>query len=106
MTDVRSREEHFPHTIEGAVQLVLSRLSEEMRDYLRGFEGDEVELRVKLAAGFVPGMGVRAILGLWGKNPNLLAQLPRGYQHPDSASSFFLVECWRRLRANPSSGVT
>jgi hypothetical protein len=41
----------------------------------------------------------RAMLGLWGDNPDLLAALPPSSRHPDSASSFLLVECWRRLRA-------
>jgi hypothetical protein len=91
--------EEYPRTIEAAVELVLSRLSEEMKAWLRRFKGDEIDLRVKLAAGLMPGMSVRDMLGLWGKNPELLAQMPPAHRHPDSASNYFLVECWRRLRA-------
>jgi hypothetical protein len=91
--------EEYPRTIEAAVELVLSRMSEEMKVWLRRFAGHEIDLWVKLAAGLTPGMSVRAVLGLWGKNPELLAQLPPRYRHPDEASSYFLIECWRRLRA-------
>jgi hypothetical protein len=89
--------EQFPSTVQAAVELVMSRLSDEMREWLRRFNGDELDLRLQLAAGFTPGMSVRALLGLW-ENQALLAQLPREYQHPDSAASYFLIECRRRLR--------
>jgi hypothetical protein len=89
----------FPRTMEAAVDLVISRMSDDLKELLRCIEGDEVDFRVQLAAGFTTGMSVRALLGLWGKNPELLAQLPRYNRHPDSASSYILVECWRRLRA-------
>jgi hypothetical protein len=90
--------EKYPRTIGAAVELVLSRMSGDMRAWLRRFKGDEIELQVELAAGLTPGMSVRAMLGLWGENPELLAQVPPGYRHPDDASCYFLVECWRRLR--------
>ena len=77
----------------------MARLSEELRSWLRRFEGEEIDLRVQLAADFNLGASVRTILGLW-ENPVLLAQLPREYRHPDSAASYFLIECWRRLRAD------
>lgn len=89
----------YPHTVQAAVELVLSRMSDDLRAWLSGFDGDELALCLKLAAGMGTGMSVRALLGLWGKNAELLARLPRSYQHPDSASSFFLIECWKRLRA-------
>jgi hypothetical protein len=89
-----------PRTIDAAVALVLSKLSDSFRDWLQQFEGDEIALYAQLArGGLTAGMSVRAILDLW-NNPELLALLPRFYQDPDSASSFFLMECWRRLRAN------
>ncbi len=97
-TDPDSTEE-YPRTIEAAVNLVLSRMSDDMKGWLRRFKGDEIDLRVKLTAGLTPGMSVRAMLGLWGKNPELLAQVPPSYRHPDDASGYFLIECWRRLRA-------
>jgi hypothetical protein len=90
--------EEYPRTIEAAVDLVLSRMSDDMKAWLRHFKGDEIDLRVKLAAGLTPSMSVRAMPGLWGKNPKLLAQLPPGSRHPDDASCYFLIECWRRLR--------
>src|SRR5262249_54094447 len=86
-----------PHTIDEAVTLVLSRMPEATRAFLRRFD-DEDELRVQLAKGFTAGMSVRAMLGLSGKNPDLLAQLPPSARHPDDASSYLLVQCWRRLR--------
>src|SRR4051812_6995740 len=91
--------EAHPRTIEAAVDLILSRMSGEMKAWLQRFNGDEIDLQVKLAVGLTPGMSVRAMLGLWSENPELLAQVPPGYRHPDDASSYFLIECWRRLRA-------
>jgi len=99
MTDNDDRSEQFPHTVDAAVELVLSRLSDDMKAWLRQFKGDEIDLRVKLAAGLAPGMNVRAMLGLWGENRQLLALLPPSFRHPDSAASYFLIECWRRLCA-------
>jgi hypothetical protein len=92
--------EMYPVTIGEAVDLVLSRMNDDMKACLRRFKGDEIDLRVKLAAVLTSGMSVRAMLGLWGKNPELLAQVPPGYRHPDDASSYFLLECWRRLRTD------
>jgi hypothetical protein len=94
-----SDEQEYPSTIEAAVALVLSRMGDEMKAWLRRFDGDEDDLCVKLAAGLTPGMSVRGLLGLWGDNSELLAQVPPRYRHPDSAASYFLVECWRSLRA-------
>jgi hypothetical protein len=94
----KRQSKKLPRTVEAAVELVMSRLSDEMKTWLRRFKGDETELFVELAKLLVPGMSVRAMLGLWDKNRELLAQLPARYQHPDSASTYFLIECWRRLR--------
>jgi hypothetical protein len=88
----------FPGTIDVAVNLVLSRMSGDTKAWLRRFQGDESDLRLEIAAGLAPAMSVRAMLGLWGQNPALLSQLPPGDRHPDSASTYFLIECWRRLR--------
>jgi hypothetical protein len=89
--------EQYPRSVDDAVQFVLSRMTEEAKAYLRGFEGDEIDLHLELAKDITSGMNVRAMLGLWGHNTELLAQLPPAFRHPDSASSFFVVECWRRL---------
>jgi hypothetical protein len=88
----------YPRTIETATELVLDRMSSDLKDWLKRFSGDEIELRVQLATGLIPGMNVRAMLGLWGKNPELMALMPHNYQHPDDASNFFLIECWRHLQ--------
>jgi hypothetical protein len=96
----------LPGTIDEAVALVLSRMPEATGAFLLRFD-DEIEVRVQLAKRFTAGMSVRAMLGLWGTNPALLAQLPPSARHPDDASSFFLVECWRRLReGRPEPGAT
>ena len=87
----------LPRTIPEAVDFLLARMPLATRKAMLRFT-DEMDLRVKLACGVVPGMSVRAMLGLWGNNPELLAALPPAARHPDSASSFLLVECWRRLR--------
>jgi hypothetical protein len=72
-------------------------MSDKTKTFLRQLK-DEIEVRVQIAKGFGVGMSVRAALGLWGKNPELIRQMPPSARHPDSASSFILVECWRRLR--------
>jgi hypothetical protein len=92
-------DEQLPRTIESAVKLVVTRMTEEMKDWLKGFVGDEAELRAALAARLVPGMIVRKLLGLWNSNPDLLAQLPPAYRHPDDAASYILIQCWHRLRS-------
>ena len=94
----KGQREQFPQTIEEAVQLILSRMTDDMKAFLRDFDGDEVELRVALAKGLTAGMSVRAMLGLWGQNPELLAQLPSGYRHPDHASTYLLMECGSWLK--------
>lgn len=98
MADVDDTYE-YPRTIEEAVDQILSRMGSDIKAWLRRFQGDEFDLQVRLAAGLTPVMDIRAMLGLWGQNPELLAQVPPGHRHPDSASSYFLIECWRRLRA-------
>jgi hypothetical protein len=98
-----AESEPLPRTIEAAVELVLSHMSEPAKTFLREFDGDETALAVRLATvGLTAGMNVRALLGLWGRNSELLAQLPARWRHPDSASIFFLIECWRWLRGKPS----
>jgi hypothetical protein len=92
----------YPRTIEAAVNLLMSKMAVETKAWMRRFKGDEADLRVELAGGLTPGMNVRTLLGLWGKNPELLAQVPPPYKHPDSASTYLLVECWRRLRRETS----
>jgi hypothetical protein len=103
MAPSEHQPEQFPRTVEAAIELVMSRLSDDARKWLRQFESDEIDLQVKLAVGLTPGMSVRAMLGVWGGNDELLAQLPPAYQHPDDASSFLLIECWRRLRDGSAS---
>jgi hypothetical protein len=95
----KDEEIQFPQTFDAAVQLILSRMSDSMKLWLRQFDGDEIELQVRLAAGVTPGMSVRTMLGLCGEKPELLRQLPLRYQHPDEASIYFLIECRRRLQA-------
>ncbi len=88
----------LPRTIDEVVTLVLSRMPETTKSFLCRFD-EEAELFLQLAKDFSAGMSVRALLGLWERNPDLLAQFPAWAKHPDSASSFILVECWRRLRS-------
>lgn len=88
----------LPRTVPDAVAFLLARMPPATREALLRF-ADEMDLRLEIARGVVPGMSVRAMLGLWGDNPELLAQVPPGHRYPDSASDYFLVECWRRLRA-------
>ncbi|MCE9567084.1 MAG: hypothetical protein K8U57_34205 [Planctomycetes bacterium] len=87
----------LPRTVPDAVAFLIARMSPTARKALLRFT-DEIDLQLEIAKGFDTGMSVRAMLGLWGENPELLAALPPIARHPDSASSCLLVECWRRLR--------
>ncbi len=88
----------LPRTVPDAVAFLIPRMPPATREALLRFT-DEVDVHLAIAKGVVTGMSVRAMLGLWGENPELLAALPPIARHPDSASSFLLIECWRRLRA-------
>lgn len=94
--------ERLPGTIDEAVALILSRMNESTRDFLRQFD-DETAVSAELYKGITAGMNVRAMLGLWGRNQALLDKLPWSARHPDDASIFLLLECWRRLRKDPTS---
>ncbi len=90
----------YPRTVDAAVDLLLSKMTDESKAWLAQVEGGEFEFRRSLAPRFGAGMSVRAILGLWGSNAELLAQVPPNDRHPDDASSYFLWECARRLRSS------
>jgi len=88
----------YPRTVDDAVQFVLARMPAELKADLCDIE-DEVDAYVRIAQGhFGFNLGLRNALGLWGKNPELIAALPRLYKHADMASSYLLLECWRILR--------
>lgn len=96
----------FPRTIEAAVALVISRMSPTMRSWMTKFKGDELAFKCELSKNMVSGMSVRAMLGLWGENQELLAKFPRMQQHPDDASAYILLECWRKLRSEAGAADT
>jgi len=58
---------------------------------------DEADVASRIFS-FEFGMQVRALLGLWGKNPELMAAVPHYDRRPDDASRFIVLECWRSLR--------
>src|SRR5262245_41477947 len=95
--DGEKTAEALPCTVREAVEFLLARMPEETRTFLCRFSED-AKLQLELARSMVLGMNVRAMLGLWGQNPELLAALPPHAKHPDSASAFLITECWRRLR--------
>jgi hypothetical protein len=96
----KRKSKRRPRTVEEAVELVMAEMPDKVRAWLRQLKGEEqdVELQI-MAANFGAGMWVRALAGLW-KNQELIEQFPWPHQHADSASSYLLMECWRRLRQN------
>ena len=92
----------LPHTVPDAVVFLIVRMRPTAREALLRL-ADEMDVRLEVAKGFVTGLSVRATLGLWGENPELLAALPPIVRHPDDASSYLLVECWRWLRAEAAN---
>jgi hypothetical protein len=96
-----SKDDDLPRTIEDAVTFMLARLSPEVDALMRN-EDNEERMSLEFCRNLA-GMSVRAMLGLWGKNPKLMADLSRYRSNPDDASHFLLMECWKRMKAEAGS---
>ncbi|MBY0461171.1 MAG: hypothetical protein K2V38_27935 [Gemmataceae bacterium] len=81
----------LPKTLDEAVVHLLSVLSDESKARVRGtLERDLILFH----HGW--GTGIRNDLGLWGRNPELLASC--GSPHPDDASMVIIRAVWRALQ--------
>jgi DNA-directed RNA polymerase subunit RPC12/RpoP len=88
-------EVRWPATIEGAVENILSSMSEEDRKIV---ESTPEEALDQFHHGW--GTGIRNSFGLWsGRNRELLSAC--GCWDPDTASSVIIKAVWNRLRGNP-----
>ncbi len=94
----------YPKTVSEAVEKLMSELSQENLDKIKNSRNLN-EFHHGL------GMYIRNQYGLWGKNPELLADCLKGiekptdpskleyyhYQHPDEASSIIIHALWEKL---------
>jgi len=89
--------ESLPKTLSEAVDYVIAGLTPEDREFLRTWPCESLG---QFHHGF--GTGIRNNLGLWGRNPELIASLPESKRFADAASSLIIEEIWLRLQGQPS----
>lgn len=93
--DKRPPARIYPSTIEAALDWLDNHSDPEVRATLRDLPDDRL---IEAYRDF--GMNLRASLGLWGQNAELIAALPEEHRFADHAS-MFLLEKWReRLRGS------
>lgn len=81
----------YPRTLQEAVDALISKMTEEDKEYIRGLAREDL---VELHSG--PGLDVRNKFGLWKGNYELLISC--GWVHPDDASMAILEAAWQALR--------
>jgi hypothetical protein len=85
----------FPTTIAAALDFLEVNSAPEVRSTLRDLPADDLSEAYR---NF--GMSIRASLGLWGENPELIALLPEDQRFADNASMFILEQWQARLRGD------
>jgi hypothetical protein len=85
-------ESEWPKTVESAVDKVLSAMTPEQRELLRGTAYDDlIQFHLNL------GVWIRNQFGLWRSNKELMEAC--GLPHPDDCSMVIINACWRRLHS-------
>src|SRR5262245_13166779 len=86
--------ESLPKTMPDAVAYVIASMSQQDRDAVRGCPCEYL-------GEFHHGLGtwLRNHLGLWGRNSELVANLPVQHRFGDAASRLILEEVWLALQA-------
>jgi len=82
-----------PTTVEEAVALLMSRLSDEEKAFIRSLPEDQLMLRLQ----FTLGMEIRNDFGLLGGNTVLLQACGSEKMSANDASSVIIRAFWRRL---------
>jgi hypothetical protein len=85
-------EPDFPRTLEAAVDRIVTALDDDSRRLLLSTPQDRL---IEFHMGW--GMGIRNDFGLWGRNPELLADCGSSEMHPDEASTIVMRAVWNRL---------
>ncbi|MCH6258180.1 hypothetical protein MLD52_16580 [Puniceicoccaceae bacterium K14] len=99
---VRSEEPHvelrrlpkMPRSLDEAVDLLISEMSEENKNYTETRQKDDL---IQFHLGW--GMGIRNGFGLWSGNKELLSSCGNRWMHPDTASGVIIEAVWARLRS-------
>jgi hypothetical protein len=92
--DKKPPERQWPTTINAALDYLDSHAEPELRTTVR-----DLPVKRLIDAYRDYGMSIRASLGLWGENPELIACIPEGKKFADHAT-MFLLELWQsRLQA-------
>ena len=86
-----------PKSLKEAVDLLISEMSEEYKNYVQSLPEDEL---IQFHFGF--GLGIRNRFGLWGGNYDLLESCGSRDMHPDDASGVIIHAVWRELQASRS----
>jgi hypothetical protein len=95
--------EKQPKTVDAAVQHIVAKLSAKDKKRLRGNKKEDL---IQYHHGW--GTGIRNDLGLWGRNPDLLADCSlkrygkKRQIHPDDASMIIIEAIWTYLVDNPT----
>ena len=84
-------KEQWPETIEEAVAIIISEMSDEDKATIRNTKRGEL---IKYHHGW--GTGIRNEFGLWGGNAALMKDT--GSNHPDSASMVIINAVWLELQ--------
>lgn len=89
------RKSKYPKTIEEAVDLLISSLSEEQRQELMNMPEEKLG-----TLHFTLGIYVRNTFGLPARNTELLDACCRGWlRHPDDVSSVIIKAAWKKLQS-------
>ena len=81
----------FPATVEAAVRLLIDLVPESEQTKIAFMPESELQ-----TLDFGLGQWIRNNLGLWGANPDLLADA--GQEHPDDASEVIVRAFWLALK--------
>lgn len=84
----------LPTIVEEAVALLMGRLSDEEKAFVRSLPEGELASRLH----FTLGMAIRNDFGLWGGNKALLRSCGSETMSADDASSVIIKALWRRLK--------
>ena len=84
----------LPRTLTEAVDQIVDRLSEKDKGLVRSTPREDL---IRFHHGW--GMGIRNGFGLWGQNPDLIADLGTGLD-ADAGSMKIIEAVWERLRGS------
>jgi hypothetical protein len=91
-----SNEQDWPGTINEAVLVIISELSEADKNLIMNFKQERL---IKFHHGF--GTGIRNDFGLWKGNKAFIESACGKPCHPDTASMAIIEAVWRKLNEIP-----